>query len=992
MSTVAAVIGVILLIPIVLIVFITILVLMIVYINKYREEKDKNNKLMRELNRLNGIIRQNGSTLQNDLPHTRMTNQASANPASPRAPSQSENNVTKAASVNTNTTKEKEPILANKKLINNIILISGALFIILAAIVFLNSTWNILAASIKCIIMFLLVFVFMGASSIADKVFKLPNTSKTFFYIAMTYIPIFFGSLWGLHIVQDIFNDISPYLYLTISSAITALIYFAFYKTKNLKSLLIGSCVAGVLVATGLAMFTTNSLDTIILAVCAYSLVLSFIRFFTKESEDKTFSYISLVYYFVAFVISFVPAAVTILNKLNIDASGYYDFGELLKANGLIYILSMGITAINTVLIYIKTEFKKVLFPIISVEPYIFFTYLFGVFISDTIYEINLIVLFVILLVWEFISLLLANREEENKGLFYSITRGVASILQPVVIFLALMIKEKTSLTYIVLTVTSAISCVVSIIRFKSDITSVDVHKYIHKYLAYIYSLVSLLFLARIFDSSNEVLLCIPLIWSFIIYFVDKFITKPKDDTTLVFNLISFAISFILLYSTGNTNIYVYGIVASLLLMIISIAMKEKFFLRVLALTSCWLLLFSNGGDSYYHQFVYLVPTAAIANCLIYFFGYSKEKVHEAFKYVGYVFLLLITVTICRGFNAPTDFNVCVPLIWALLIYVIEGISESLRDKESSIAQTVALGVSFLILMSAKSEAAYVFGIVSSVFVYIVNLIKKEKWPVQIVPLIACWLLLLNDNEFDSSFYEWFNLISRLVVMSGLTLVTALKRKVNVEMIFSFLVMLLFASMFKSVYIHLGILIAWELVHFLSLENKKHKDVFLTALYITVFILYVVFANDTLLANYSAAFKIPTLILMILILKTIVNKYVFSPSQRDLIDYISFAIVYLISLCSYSSEIDGMIFCGFVLLFLFYCYFKKYGAIFITSIIALTINILFLTREFWASLPWWVYLLIVGFVLIGFAVRNESKENKTSLKDRFLEFKNKLDK
>ena len=35
---------------------------------------------------------------------------------------------------------------------------------------------------------------------------------------------------------------------------------------------------------------------------------------------------------------------------------------------------------------------------------------------------------------------------------------------------------------------------------------------------------------------------------------------------------------------------------------------------------------------------------------------------------------------------------------------------------------------------------------------------------------------------------------------------------------------------------------------------------------------------------------------------------------------------------------------------------------------------IYLTKGFWTLLPWWLYLLGIGSVLIGTAVRNEAKE------------------
>ena len=71
-----------------------------------------------------------------------------------------------------------------------------------------------------------------------------------------------------------------------------------------------------------------------------------------------------------------------------------------------------------------------------------------------------------------------------------------------------------------------------------------------------------------------------------------------------------------------------------------------------------------------------------------------------------------------------------------------------------------------------------------------------------------------------------------------------------------------------------------------------------------------------------------------------------------------------------------MIFGLLLIAIIFASYIKGYGAIFITSIIAILVNILLLTRTFWFSIPWWIYLLAIGSILISFAIRNEVSENK----------------
>ena len=71
-------------------------------------------------------------------------------------------------------------------------------------------------------------------------------------------------------------------------------------------------------------------------------------------------------------------------------------------------------------------------------------------------------------------------------------------------------------------------------------------------------------------------------------------------------------------------------------------------------------------------------------------------------------------------------------------------------------------------------------------------------------------------------------------------------------------------------------------------------------------------------------------------------------------------------------------------------YLRKYGPAFIVSIVFILINMFLLTRRFWLSLPWWIYILGVGLILIVFAIVNEIHE-KNKFKENLISFKNNLD-
>ena len=99
----------------------------------------------------------------------------------------------------------------------------------------------------------------------------------------------------------------------------------------------------------------------------------------------------------------------------------------------------------------------------------------------------------------------------------------------------------------------------------------------------------------------------------------------------------------------------------------------------------------------------------------------------------------------------------------------------------------------------------------------------------------------------------------------------------------------------------------------------------------------------------------------------------------DVLEYIFWVFIYIYALSNYADSKDGIIFSILILGVIFYSYYKKYGATFLAGIIAILVNGFALTRTFWLSIPWWIYLLVIGGSLIGFAIKNEANENKEKI-------------
>ena len=76
---------------------------------------------------------------------------------------------------------------------NTIILATGAILIVLAAIVFLVSTWSLLSNVVKAISLFLFIVVFLGASKLSKDKYNLENTifktGKIFMFFIKYHVP-----------------------------------------------------------------------------------------------------------------------------------------------------------------------------------------------------------------------------------------------------------------------------------------------------------------------------------------------------------------------------------------------------------------------------------------------------------------------------------------------------------------------------------------------------------------------------------------------------------------------------------------------------------------------------------------------------------------------------------------------------------------------------------------------------------------------------------
>ena len=176
-----------------------------------------------------------------------------------------------------------------------------------------------------------------------------------------------------------------------------------------------------------------------------------------------------------------------------------------------------------------------------------------------------------------------------------------------------------------------------------------------------------------------------------------------------------------------------------------------------------------------------------------------------------------------------------------------------------------------------------------------------------------------------------------------------------------------------STYYTTILLIAWSIANFDN--TKKYNNAVKLVLYFSGLWLYTSIIKHCNLDQITVINLLGYFTCLYLITRTIIHK-----ENRPAIEAIGTIILSLIAIPMYHNQLDGILFVTFLILMMVISYWKKIESTFYTSLVFIIINIFLLTRKFWFSLPWWLYLLVVGIGLILFATNNELQSSITKRK------------
>lgn len=786
----------------------------------------------------------------------------------------------------------KEPM--NKEDSRNIlILTAGAVFIILAAIVFLVSTWTIIPNILKTVILIVFIEVFLGLSKFAKEKLNLPNASNTFFYIAMAYIPICLYSISFFGLFGEFLSIAGEgrHIYFTIINILMAVIYMYQYNKKESKVLIYGSVLMQYLSVIFFSLiFSAESLRVYTCLGLYNLLVFGFMnKFNCKEILSKVCSVLTIVLSLL--ILPFGKGTLLMAGAAVVLALNYLCL-ERINSKKIYAIL------FNVFLTFAGFEFINVFDLSRNSEEILMLLYVIAVFIIQ--------------------NSLIVNKNKENLR-FSSIVATVGTIF----------ILQLNSYIYSEITIPGFLYSIVNIVillisygmndKFIKDATSI---------------LIPIEFICTYFNFGQmfNATLHYYMICAILMFVLGECIRSPKLERL---NKMFFYISHINLFFTLYTILYEY--------------------------------------DEFFKNFIYIIIVTEI-------YGYSyikNPKQNVLFKYLDYIFTNISLVSICVCFNIKEEIICFMPFIAVCIITFIEEklpkVLEGRFYKDSFSEIFLAINSAVAIVWMQINEIAIMsfISLIYIMYMFYRYYKNQENILFNIFPIIGVYMV--------ASVMEIYPVFQILIVISsiiGFGYLSLLYKGLNIFTLAGYLSITFLSNIVENETVLTLVAFIYTLVHVHFMENDKYKD----GLKGFATFIFLAFYNDVLYNLGLRETPIFTLFGMLLTVtylsRSIIVKYV---NDIKYIEYIVIACIYLVFMGEASSLGDAISIILVQLIFMVISYYKKYGAQFVVNTAMLIVSALYLTKGFWTLLPWWLYLLGIGSVLMALAVRNEAQEQKEKL-------------
>lgn len=378
--------------------------------------------------------------------------------------------------------------------------------------------------------------------------------------------------------------------------------------------------------------------------------------------------------------------------------------------------------------------------------------------------------------------------------------------------------------------------------------------------------------------------------------------------------------------------------------------------------------------------FGYDVSIYSLILCSIYsviVLGYGIINKDDFYKIFSYVYINEVLLYVFDF--AQIDYSLFIIPATTVILTIVERLISNIRSKSSDVYLIISYILSTLLLLDTIGNYNNIAMLILSLsFVYYVIYYKKNI-NYLCVPFIGMIPHIYFSYNLIINNFNFMYIISILVLIGIMALMYYKKKNLYITMFFIYSYFHL-SCLEEIKYISIFILIVGSFICYLIKSNKV-KDTYKALIYILCLVFYNTVLTDLGFGNMISLSAISYIGVLILITRTIFKKY---GNGYKVWEYVISILINLIVIGSLTSEYDGIIYFIFLAILIIISYIYKLGPIFLISLISIVLNSIILTQTIFGNIPWWIYILVIGGILIGFAIHNEAKDKneKETIKDR----------
>ena len=443
---------------------------------------------------------------------------------------------------------------------------------------------------------------------------------------------------------------------------------------------------------------------------------------------------------------------------------------------------------------------------------------------------------------------------------------------------------------------------------------------------------------------------------------------------------VSYLISAFCFILENNLSSYFY-IIISILAWIVSLCLYKNRFKDKVFMISHAFILISYIGIIIKSENEIINNIFSFILVFIYIISYIKYKKNYVLKYLAYIAIgnYIVNILMVLHFNY---FCYVLP-IYSLIILEIEiGLKSNVKDKYSDKFLLGCFSLSFISLAVGINIAHVLVAFILSIVLLGISYLDKKEKMFNIVSLSGLLLVIVCFGNIYLKFILGFLVLGMSLVRRGNN------HEYAIISLLGFISCGYPGSNMLLLYI---LLLLWSGSHWIVKENSGY--IYKLSTYIFGFLLYYELLKLIGFDKYISALLFGIDVLAILAFEITFKKDL-KKSDYENLKWIFWMILYLWALKSYFNITDGMVSVGMMIVVVIVSYYLKDGKVLLVNLVAILVNVFGLTRAFWLSIPWWIYLLVIGFILVGFAIMNEAREKdkKINLSDVVKSLKDKFDK